>query len=250
MSKSSKYQHFSILGALVAVGMAASAFILGNQFKHIQQPSGTISVQGLAEVEHKATLGTWRVGATTVAASYSDATEKNKTEIVELTKFLVTQGLKPESFELKPIYVAENVESYIDDLGKDRSRKNGFKASRDLFITTNDLETLKKTFANIQDLKAKNMAISFDSPHYYLENVEELKRSLIAKATQDAYSRAEEFAKNGSVKVGNLQSAEQESFNISTAQPSNDSSNDKDGYDTSSINKKVRLVVKAQYAIN
>lgn len=250
MSKHNKYQHLTILGALISVGMIASAFILGNQFKSIQQPSGAITVQGLAEAEHKATLGTWRVGANTVASSYSDATEKNKIEILELTKFLVSQGLKAENFELRPIYVDENVESYIDELGKERSRKNGFKASRDIFVTTNELDALKKTFANIQDLKAKNMAISFDSPNYYLENVEAVKRDLIAKATEDAYVRAQEFAKNGKVSVGNLRSASQEAFNISTAQPSNEYSNDKDGYDTSSINKKVRLVVNVQYAIH
>lgn len=247
MSGSSNSYHFAIFGALLAAGLVISSMIIGNKLDNAQPNTG-ITIQGQAEAEHKATLGTWRVGVNLVAPSYSAATEQNKNELIELTKFLIGQGIKPENLELKPIYVEENIEAYIDDLGKDRSRKNGFKARRDLYISTNDLETLSKTFANIQDLKAKNMAISFDSPSYYLENVEEIKRGLIAQATKDAQARAEEFANTSNVKVGTLKAASQQDFSIRPAKP--DSQHAQTGDDTSAIEKKVRLVISAQYAID
>lgn len=246
MSGSSNSYHLPILGALLAAGLVVSSMIIGNKLNNAQ-PNAGITVQGQAEVVHKATLGTWRVGVNIIAPNYSAATEQNKNELIELTKFLITQGIKPENLELKPIYVEENIESYIDDLGKERSRKNGFKARRDLYVSTTDLDTLSKTFANIQDLKAKNMAISFDSPNYYLENVEEIKRGLIAQATKDAQARATEFANTSNVKVGTLKAASQQDFSIRPAKPD---THTQTGDDTSAIEKKVRLVISAQYAID
>lgn len=51
-----------ILPAIIlAAGIASGAGLLGAQFKNLRQP-GTITVKGLAEAQHNATLGTWRVG--------------------------------------------------------------------------------------------------------------------------------------------------------------------------------------------
>lgn len=244
MSNNSKYTHISILGALLAAGLICAAFIVGNQIKQ-NQPAGVISVEGFAETEQKSTLGMWRVGVEAIGDTYAETIEQNKTEIVELTKFLVVQGLLPESFELKALMVNENMEKYIDDLGKERSRKNGFKAVRYIDISTSELDKIKKAFANIQELKAKNQAIIFDSPNYYVENIETLKRTLIAKATQDAHARAEEFAKTSNVKVGALKSATQGAFEIRSVKPTTDHQTE----DTSSIDKKVRLAVSVQYEI-
>lgn len=248
MSDNTKYKHFSILGGLIAVGLIASAAIQGNYATKSTQSSGQITVQGFAEVAHKSTLATWRVSVNTTANSYAEATEQNKTELLELIKQLVIQGLKPEAFDVKPISVVENLEIYVDDRNKERSRKSVFKASRDFYVTTNDLDTLTKAFTKIQDLKATNKAISFDAPRYYLENVEKIKFDLIANATKDAKAKAEEFAKNSGVKVGKLTSATQEAFVINAALPGNETPKENE-QDTSSIEKKVRLVVTNKYTI-
>ena len=97
---------------------------------------------------------------------------------------------------------------------------------------------------------ANNQDISFGDPNYYLENLEQIKRELISKATQDAHVRAEEFAKTSNVKVGVLKSASQGPFYIQAPNPDSDDSSDYTGsYDTSTIEKKARLVVTIEYAI-
>ena len=49
----SKKSYLAIFGIILAVGLMASAFILGNQFKNLRQ-TGSISVKGLAESpQHK-----------------------------------------------------------------------------------------------------------------------------------------------------------------------------------------------------
>ena len=109
---------------------------------------------------------------------------------------------------------------------------------------------LQKALTNIHQLVAYNQDISFVDPNYYLENLEQIKRELISKATQDAHVRAEEFAKTSNVKVGVLKSASQGPFYIQAPNPDADDSSDYTGsYDTSTIEKKARLVVTIEYAI-
>ena len=54
-----KKSYLAIFGIILAVGLMASAFILGNQFKNLRQ-TGSISVKGLAESHH--TLNTRHMG--------------------------------------------------------------------------------------------------------------------------------------------------------------------------------------------
>ncbi len=55
----SKKSYLAIFGIILAVGLMASAFILGNQFKNLRQ-TGSISVKGLAESHY--TLNTRNMG--------------------------------------------------------------------------------------------------------------------------------------------------------------------------------------------
>lgn len=250
MSNETKYRHFSFLGALLAVGLMVSAFILGHQFKNFQQ-TGVITVKGLAEAEHKATLGTWRIDISAWGASYNDAMKNNQVNLNTAVKFLKEQGFVAEDRSITDLSVNEHREYYVDEFGKDRSRQNGYMASRSVDISTKDLAKLQKALNAIQALRAENQNIDFNRPNYYLENLETIKRDLIAKATQDAHVRAEEFAKTSNVKVGILKSASQGSFDIQSTTPSSEDNSDYGGsYDTSTIDKKVRLVVTIQYAIN
>lgn len=82
-----------------------------------------------------------------------------------------------------------------------------------------------------------------------VSNLEEIKMSLIANATQNAYLRANEFAKVGSVKVGAMRSASQGAFYILPESGSDSDSDYGGAYDKTTINKIARVVVTINYAI-
>lgn len=250
MSKQNKYRHFSFLGVWLAVGLILSAFILGYQFKNFQQ-AGVITVKGLAEAEYKATLGTWQVMISARGQTYNEAMQNNQQNLDIAVDFLNKQGFITEDYQITDLSVNEYREDYVDEHGKDRSRQNGFIATRSINVSSKNLVKLQNALVAIQLLRAENQAIDFNSPNYYLENLENVKRELIAKATQDAYIRAQEFAKTSNVNVGVLKSASQGSFDIQSSTPSSEDNSDYGGgYDTSTIDKKVRLVVTIQYTIS
>jgi len=70
-----------ILPAIIlAAGIASGAGLLGAQFKNLRQP-GTITVKGLAEAQHNATLGTWRVGVEAWGQDYAAALKADECQI-------------------------------------------------------------------------------------------------------------------------------------------------------------------------
>lgn len=238
-----------LAAAVLAIGMIGGAWALGSQFGQVRE-AGVITVKGLAEAEHRAGLGTWRVGVVTWGADYAAAMRNNDSQYAALKQFLDQQGFSAEEISSQEMSVGRHMEEYIDAKGERQTRENGYDAERDFLITTKDLAKLSKVQAAVLELRAQNEAVSFSPPKYYLEDLETIKRTLISQATQDAYVRAEEFAKSGKMKVGAMQSASQGTFDILSTSPGEDASGDYGGsYDTSTIDKKVRLVVTIQYRI-
>lgn len=240
-----------VAAVVLALGLMGGAWALGSQFGKLRD-AGVITVKGLAEAEYQASLGTWRVGVNAWGADYATAMQHNQKQFAVLHKFLKEQGFEIDEFKTEEMDVSPHTEYYTDDKGERQSRENGFDASRDFVVSTKDLAKLKKAQSAILQLRAQNDTITFGSPRYYLEDLETIKRTLISKATQDAFVRAEEFAKTGKMKVGAMQSASQGSFDIQSASPSSEDSDSSYGgsYDTSTVDKRVRLVVTIQYRID
>jgi hypothetical protein len=72
----------------------------------------------------------------------------------------------------------------------------------------------------------------------------------IGSATQNAKSRAEEFAKNGGIKVGVMHSASQGAFYILQAGASMEGGDYSGAYDKTTIEKLARVVVTIEYNID
>ena len=98
------------------------AQVLGAQFKNLRQP-GTITVKGLAEAQHNATLGTWRVGVEAWGQDYAAALKANKKNLAVLQGFLKKQGFPDDALQLGEVDVSGHSESYYDDNGRERTRK-------------------------------------------------------------------------------------------------------------------------------
>ena len=241
---------FGLPAVILSLGLLAAAFVLGYQFKNLRQP-GVITVKGLAEARHHATVGTWKVGVKVWGQDYAEARAKSTKQKECLKAFLKEHGFDTDSYQSESIAIDAHTEYYTDAKGERQSRENGYDAEHTIVVSTKELDKLKTALAAIQDLRAEDDSVNFENPKYYLENLESIKRDLIAKATQDAQVRAEEFAKTGNAKVGAMQSASQGSFDIQSPNPSSEDNSDYGGsYDTNTVEKNVRLVVTIQYGID
>nr|WP_313014011.1 SIMPL domain-containing protein [Moraxella sp. CTOTU48841] len=238
-----------IFGIILALGLIAAAFVLGTQFKNLKQ-SGTITVKGLAEAPYKANLAQIQMGVSAWGQDYAGALANGKNDFKALQQFVASKGFSVSSQNVTPISVEPYNEDYVDEQGQTRTRQNGYKATQTLSISSQELNKITNMLAQVQNYRISHESVTFEKPQYLLNDLEKIKHDLIAKATDDANKRAEEFAKTGHAKVGVMRSASQGSFNILDAHnPDTDDSDYGGTYDKDGVDKLVRLVVTIDYAI-
>lgn len=238
-----------IFGIILALGLIAAAFVLGMQFKNLKQ-SGTITVKGLAEAPYKANLAQIQMGISAWGQDYAGALANGKNDFKALQQFVASKGFSVSSQNVTPISVEPYNEDYVDEQGQTRTRQNGYKATQTLSISSQELNKITNMLAQVQNYRISHESVTFEKPQYLLNDLEKIKHDLIAKATDDANKRAEEFAKTGHAKVGVMRSASQGSFNILDAHnPDSDDSDYGGTYDKDGVDKLVRLVVTIDYAI-
>ena len=238
-----------IFGIILALGLIAAAFVLGTQFKNLKQ-SGTITVKGLAEAPYKANLAQIQMGVSAWGQDYAGALANGKNDFKALQQFVASKGFSVSSQNVTPISVEPYNEDYVDEQGQTRTRQNGYKATQTLSISSQELNKITNMLAQVQNYRISHESVTFEKPQYLLNDLEKIKHDLIAKATDDANKRAEEFAKTGHAKVGVMRSASQGSFNILDAHnPDTDDSDYGGTYDKDGVDKLVLLVVTIDYAI-
>jgi hypothetical protein len=237
-----------VLGLLLAIGMASSAFILGVQAKRAVAGQQNITVKGLAEKPIKADSAEWSISVGVTAPTQAEALQVVAEERKVVEEFLTKQGLASDTWSVD----VETIHPHYEEIFiKDTPRQiqKGFDAFQNIRVATKDLAKITAANKAFLQLKADNHPVSAQPPNYLVSNLESVKMSLIADATKNARSRATEFVKQDGVKVGVIKSASQGAFYILPV--GGEASDDSYGgvYDKSTIDKTARVVVTIVYNI-
>jgi hypothetical protein len=240
-----------ILGALLAVGLTVGAYVLGVQTKQIGGGRTSISVKGLAEKPVKADLAEWTVGVKVLGPTLAEALKRSRAALPELKQFLSTQGFDAAALREAPEIINEHYVQEESARGNMRNVQQGYEAAQNVVVTSKDLAKIAAAYKAIVQFQADGHPVIYSGPMYLVSNLEDVKMSLIGAATQNAKTRAQEFAKNGGVQVGVMRSASQGAFYVLPEGASTDV--DDYGYggvnDKTTIDKKARVVVTIEYAI-
>lgn len=247
-TKNQLFNAMAILGILLAIGMSAAAFILGVQGKSAVSGQQTIAVKGLAQKPIKADSAEWVVRINVTAPNQAAALKYLAIERKVVEDFLTEQGLGANTWRVDVEYLTAHYEEvFIKDVP--RQVQNGFDAYQNVRISSKDLDKITLANKAILNLQAANHPVSADAPMYLVSDLENIKMSLIADATQNARARATEFVKQDGVKVGVMKSASQGAFYILPL--GGEAGDDSYGgvYDKSTIEKTARVVVTIVYNI-
>ncbi|NLR76255.1 SIMPL domain-containing protein [Leeia aquatica] len=242
--------HLTGLGVTLAIGMASAAFILGYQARQAATTGQqSIEVKGLAEKPLTADHGELALTLSGQGATLPEALAALRKQRPQLEQFIQQhQFQKPdievdnESFE--PVYKK-------DDEGRQTEQLDYYLARQSYTLHSKDVQRIARTEHDVLQLQEAGLPVSHEPAAYLVSNLEQVKMSLIGAATDNASSRAQEFARHGNVAVGSMRSASQGAFYILPANGQNDNSDDYGGvYDKSTINKLARVVVTVRYNLN
>lgn len=243
------FNAMTVLGLLLAIGMASAAFILGVQAKRAVSGQQSITVKGLAEKPIKADSAEWVITVGVSSDTQANALTALAEELKVVQAFLEKQGLDQSTWTIDVETIGPHYEEiFIKDVP--RQVQKGFDAYQNIRINTKDLAKITAANKAFLQLKADNHPVNAQPPSYLVSNLEAIKMSLIADATKNARSRATEFVKQDGVKVGVMKSASQGAFYILPVGGADDSDNSYGGvYDKSTIDKTARVVVTIVYNI-
>ncbi|MBK9218416.1 MAG: SIMPL domain-containing protein [Uliginosibacterium sp.] len=245
-SNSAPSRAIIIAAGLLAIGLMAGAFLLGNQTKSIGSGRATVTVKGLAEKAVKADYAEWKVQASATAPSFADALAKLRREKAALDQFLEKQGfdasMRREMGEnVEPHFVEKEVDNRVIRV------QEGYTAIHTIVISSKNLGLIEKAYKAALDYKAAGGTIDYDPPQFLVSNLEEVKISLISAATANARTRAKEFIKQSDTELGNMRSASQGAFYILPVGGESGTDDYGGTYDKTTIDKTARVVVTIEF---
>lgn len=247
-----------IFGIIIIVGF----FVLGYFFKSglsnisVIANSEGVSVSGTAEKYVTSDRGTLSLQIKTDSLNINDkeALKKSIDARDSLIKYLVNYGIDGKEINILPVDISSQCtqrEQYNWDncIGK---KYNVY--TQNISISSNEVEKIKDLSLNINskvnnDLSQyfNNVSVSVQSAQYFYTKLSNIKTEMLNEATKNAFDRADAIAKSTGNRAGNVITASQGVFQI-TSQDSVDSS-DYGVYDTSTIEKKITAVVRVSFKV-
>jgi len=234
---------YALTSLIIATGMVISAFAISKFYLKLEKAK-EISVKGFSVQRVKSDIGNF-----TTKVSCSNQDLKKCYQILKEQTGEIEAYIKKQLSEPQVVFdnVDINTVNKKDADGKETNELDYYVVHQEIKVESTEVEKIKTVSDGLNDFISKGFTVSIKGPFYYIRDLEKYKLELIAKSTDNAYTRAVTMAKNSGGKVGNLSSAQQGIFQITAP---NDSETSSEGmYDTRTIEKDIKCVVTLTYII-
>ena len=203
--KTARGQTALAVSGILAVGMIAGGYLLGDGLLRAKEADRSVTVRGLAERDVMADLATWTISYSATAANLADAQASVDRDTVQLTEFFKALGFPAEAVEP----VAVNVTSFTNE------GQILFTVRQRVSLRTQDIARAQRAVRQQFDLVRRGVLLEEGSGMAYtFTKLNEVKPEMVAEATRDARASAEQFAKDSGAGVVSIRSATQGYFEV------------------------------------
>lgn len=233
-----------LVSIILAAGWVLSASLISKLFVRVKQESA-FSVKGYAERPVRADAG-----AFTVTVGARGDSQPAALELLNQRRDRVLEKLRARGFtqaELRLLTPSIRKVLKKDAQGRDTNEIEYFDLYQNITVESKSVDRIYEAALDIPNLMSEDIDLTISAPEFLISNMETLKRELIAQATEDGYQRAQAMARNSGSRVGELVSAQQGVFQITT--PLSTETSSWGVYDTTTIDKMAKIVVTLEYAI-
>ena len=205
----------AIFGGLIAVGLAALGYLLGNSLIEFKEYERTVNVKGLAEREVPADVAIWPIRFITAGNSLSELADEVDEQTGKVVGFLQTNGFTSGEITLgAPSIVDKQAQQY----GGNNNAPFRYSANRVVTVYTNKIQQVKAAQNKLTALGKEGIAIMADDygskVQYIFNGLSKLKPAMVEEATQKARLVAQKFADDSGSSLGRIRSARQGQFSI------------------------------------
>lgn len=223
--------------AILATGLVAGGYLLGDGLLRAKDAERAVTVRGLAERDVTADLATWTISYSASSTSLAEAQDKVRRDTQSIEAFFKELGFPAEA--LQP--TGANVNSSTDLSGT-----TTYTVRQRLALRTTDIARAQKAVARQFDLVGRGVFLEEGSGMAYtFTKLNDIKPEMVAAATKDARSAAQQFAKDSNSGVGKIRDATQGYFEIEARD------GDSGGWGSAdSPYKKVRVVTTVSFTLD
>jgi hypothetical protein len=191
--------------AVLAIGMVVGGYLLGNGLVRAKEADRSVTVRGLAEKDVTADLATWTIAYSATASDLATAQASVDRDTNAIHAFFKELGFPDEA--LQPTGV--NVSQYTQD------GVPTFTVRQRMSLRTNDIARAERAVRRQFELVRRGVVLEDGSGMAYtFTKLNDIKPQMVAEATKDARSAAEQFAKDSGTGVGGIKQATQGYFEI------------------------------------
>lgn len=194
-----------LASAILAIGLGVGGFMTGDGLVRAKMADRTVTVRGLAERDVVADLATWTLSYSATAGNLAAAQASVDRDTQQIREFFEAQGFPADA--LQPVSV--NASSYTPDDGVTR-----FTVNQRMSLRTDNVELAQEAVRREYELVRRGVLLQSSNMSFTFTGLNEIKPEMVAEATRDARSAAEQFAEDSGSDVGSIRSATQGYFSI------------------------------------
>ena len=239
--------HISVI--VLAIAIVCGGLILGHSYTYKYKNRNRVSVAGSAYYNFTADLIVWSATVECSSTDIKDAYTKLKTNDQQILAYLKSHGIMDSEIVFSSISSNKQFEDLYNAEGRQTGKLfKGYMLNQSVKVESKSIDKVEKISREITELLQLGIELSSGEPLYYYTKLADLKIDLLAKASADAYSRAQTIAKNAHSSLGKLKEANMGVFQI-TGQYSNESFTYSGTFNTSSKNKTANVIVRMEYEL-
>ena len=240
-------QHLNTL--ILCIAIIIGLTILGNAYKYKFTSTETVSVTGLSEKDFTSDLIVWGGSFSRNAMDLKEAYAALKSDEATIKAYLNSKGIADSCIVFSSVSMSKNFQRQYDERGNEiRADFSGYSLTGNVRVESHEIERVEKLSREITELLEKGIELNSNAPEYYYTKLNELKIDLLAKASEDAKTRAETIAKNSGASLGNIKKANMGVFQI-TGKNENETYSYGGSFNTSSKLKTASITLKVDFLL-
>jgi hypothetical protein len=227
----------AVLGALLAAGLAAGGFLMGQAVGRVRASERHVTVRGFAEREVAADLAIWPLVYHAAGDELGLLYARLDRDAETIARFLAGRGFAPEEITRS----APRVTDFEAQGGGGNPPPHRYAVEATVRLRTAKVDAVRAAMQASAELVKEGVTLirSYEeAPLFLFTQLEAIKPEMIAEATRDARRAAEQFAQDSGSRVAGIRSAQQGYFTIE----------DRDAH--SPETKKVRVVTTIDYFLD
>jgi hypothetical protein len=232
-----------IAAFVIAVGLAAGGWGVGQGLERFRTGDRSVSVKGLAEKEVQSDFAVWPLSFRRAGADFGGVQRALAEDRDRVVAFLKGLGFSEAEIEVRPLQVQD---AFAREYGGNQQPLR-FQGQGQVLVKSAQPKAVEAAALAVDPLIQAGVQLGGGNegpagPRYQLRGFNQVKAPLLAEATRNALEQAQRFADEAGAKLGPLRNANQGVIQIGGS--------DGQGFDDGSSRlKRLRVVSSFEYAL-